>query len=255
MEHLFSYRNKSFRNLVKENINAILYTLIFHLVVLIILIFVKTEGLKNDHELGVLLEFEERTIEEILEDEMIEVPAEFIELIQQQRELASNRAVNANAEDAFNKEISTEDYMQQLLEEIEAGRDDEIIRDREEWRKVLEAGGYIEPVAETQDEEPEEYTGPTTITYQFEEEPLDRGKSFLKIPVYLCQGAGLVRVEARVARDGSVVSAEVQKPVEGADATCFANAAKEAALTSRFSVDPDAPEMHRVLITYTFIAQ
>ena len=49
---------------------AILYTLIFHLVVLIILVLIKVEGLKQEQELGIELEFEERTLEEILAEEV-----------------------------------------------------------------------------------------------------------------------------------------------------------------------------------------
>ena len=64
---------------------AILYTLIFHLVVLIILIFVRVEGLKNDRELGVELEFEEKTLEEILAEEVEEIPAEWLEQVMRQR--------------------------------------------------------------------------------------------------------------------------------------------------------------------------
>jgi hypothetical protein len=42
---------------------------------------------------------------------------------------------------------------------------------------------------------------------------------------------------------------------EGGDAACFSRAATEAALTSRFRVEPGAPERQKVLITYKFIAQ
>ena len=87
------------------------------------------------------------------------------------------------------------------------------------------------------------------------DDPKTRSKSFLAVPVYKCQGAGLVKVNAVVARSGEVIQAEVQKPVGGRDAMCFANAALEAALSSRFRVEQNAPERQRVLIIYTFIAQ
>jgi hypothetical protein len=256
MDDLFSNKKQSFKEFIRTHLEAILLTLIFHVVVLIILIFVKVEGLKDGRELGVLIDFEEKSIKEILDEENVEIPAEFMELIQQQRELASNRAVNVNADDPFNSEISTEEYLQKLLDEIEAGRDEEVIRDREKWREILEAGGYIEPVEESAEESGEEtYTGPTTITYEFLDAPLDRQKSYLTIPVYKCEGSGLVSVDAEVARDGSVIRADIRKPVEGADAECFARAATEAALSSSFAVAPGAPEKQQVVITYSFIAQ
>jgi len=256
MEEIFSNKKWSLKGFIKENRVALLLTLIFHLLVLNILIFVRVDRLKDGQELGVRIDFEDKTTKEILDEEQLEIPAEFMELINRQRELASNRAVNANDEDAFSNEISTNEYLQKLLDEIEAGRDDEIIKDREKWREILEAGGYIEPVKKEEAQEDDEtYSGPTTITYEFQEEPKSRGKSFLTIPVYKCEGAGLVRVDALVSRDGTVLSAEVRKPVQGLDAECFSRAATDAALTSRFRVDPGAPEKQRVLITYTFIAQ
>ena len=255
MADLFSYGKKGIKEFIRENQVAILYTLIFHVIVLIIMIFVKVEGLKNDQELGVLIDFEEKTIEEILEEEMVELPAKFLELIKEQRELASNRAVNVNAEDPFNQEISTEDYMKSLLDELEAGKDDDLIKEREKWKEILESQGYIEPQSEELDSDEKEYYGPTTITYEFKEEPLTRSKSFLAVPVYRCQGSGLVKVDAVVARDGTVSHAEVRKPIEGNDATCFAEAALEAVLTSRFRVAQNAPDRHKVLITYSFMAQ
>jgi len=256
MKDPFSYRDRGIKGFFKENLVPILYTLIFHVVILIVLVFVRIEGLKQEREEGVMINFEDKSIEERLEEEEIELPPDFIEMINRQRELASNRAVNANREDPFNQEISTDDYLQQLLDEIEAGREEDIIRDREKWREILESGGYIEPVPE-QEENPEDdqYAGPTTITYEFLEAPKDRGKSYLTIPVYKCQGGGLVKVEAEVARDGSVIRADIRGPVEGVDAGCFSVAAIQAALSSRFRVAPGAPERHRVLITYTFIPQ
>jgi len=58
-----------------------------------------------------------------------------------------------------------------------------------------------------------------------------------------------------VARDGSVLQAEVKEPIEGNDRVCFADAAREAVRSSRFKVDFNAPERHRAIITYTFVAQ
>ena len=49
MDELFHYGRKGIIRFFKENRVAILYTLIIHLVILIIMIFVKVEGLKKDH--------------------------------------------------------------------------------------------------------------------------------------------------------------------------------------------------------------
>ena len=255
MDELFSYGWSGIRKFLKKNLVAILYTLIFHLVVLIILIFVRVEGLKNDREVGIELEFEEKTIEEILADEDIDIPAEWIEQVMRERELSSNRAVNLNAENQFNEDISTNEYVQDLLEQIEMARAQEDREKLEELQAILASADYEPPAEETSTDDAGDYMGPTTITYEFIEEPTQRGKVLLTIPVYRCQGSGMVRVAIEVARNGNVTNASVMEPIEGADRVCFANAALAAARSSKFRIEINGPEKHRAVISYTFIAQ
>jgi len=254
MEELFQYGWTGLKKFVKENRVALLYTLIFHLVVLIIFVFVKVEGLKNHQELGIELEFEEKTIEQLLAEEDIEVPAEWIEEIMRQRELSSNRAVNLNAEDKFSEDISTREYVNDLLEQIEEARNQEDREKLEELQAILATADYEPPSSETE-EESAVYAGPTTITFEFLEAPLKRGKVELTVPVYRCQGSGVVKVEVIVAPDGSVREASVLQPILGSDRVCFADAALAAALTSTFRIELSAPAKHRAVISYSFVAQ
>ncbi|MCA1746398.1 MAG: hypothetical protein LC655_01780, partial [Bacteroidales bacterium] len=161
---------------------AILYTVIIHLVILIVMVLVKVEGLKQDKELGVMLDFtEEQTLEEIMDAENIDLPPEWIEHVFEARERASNRAVNLD--DAVNEEISTVDYVDELLEELESQKDEEFLEDREKWKEIISSYVYDEeqrvgqPAEDDQGEEP--YTGPTTITYEFIDPPKDRQKRSL----------------------------------------------------------------------------
>lgn len=233
---------------------AILYTLIIHLVVLIILVFIRVDGLKHDRELGIELEFEERTLESMLE-EMEEVPADWLEQLMRQRELSSNRAVNLNAENQFSEDISTDEYVQELLDQIEEARDMEDREKMEELQAILASADYVPPEAGGKEDERGEYSGPTTITFEFLEEPRSRGKVRLSVPVYRCQGSGLVRVQVSVAPDGSVREAQVLEPMEGSDRVCFADAALAAARSSQFRIELSGPAKHTAVITYTFIAQ
>jgi hypothetical protein len=170
-----------------------------------------------------------------------------------QREAASNRAVNLNTENRFSEELSTADYVKDLLDQIEQARNQEDRDKLEELQAILASADYVPPVPA--EEEEGEYTGPTTITYEFLEEPLQRGKVALTIPVYRFQGSGMVTVEIMVTRDGSVSDASVREPIEGADRVCFSEAALAAVLSSKFRIDFHAPERQRAVITYTFIAQ
>ena len=256
-DDLFSYGNRGIRDFVKRNIVAILYTLIFHVLVLIVLVFVKVEGLKQDRELGVVIDFTEEE-PETPEEETVEVPAEFMEQVYAARERASNRAVNLD--DRLNREISTEDYVDELKNELESQRDEEFLKNREKWEEILSRTVTEQEENNTtgEDEEGEEeqpFTGPTTITYKFLEQPLQRQKIDFTIPVYRCEGSGEVVVDIEVARDGRVVSADVASVKTDTDSNCFSRAAVRAALSSRFHSDFDAPKKHRGQITYQFIAQ
>lgn len=254
MEDLFSYGISGIKRFFKENLVAILYTLIIHLVVLIILVFIKVEGLKSNHELGIELEFEELTLESMME-EMVDVPADWLEQVMQQRELSSNRAVNLNAENQFSEDISTNDYVNELLDQIEEARNMEDREKMEELQAILASADYVPPALGAEAEESGEYSGPTTITFEFLEVPLNRGKVKLTIPVYRCQGSGLVRVQVSVSPDGSVREAQVLEPIEGSDRVCFADAAIEAARSSQFRIELSGPAKHTAVITYSFIAQ
>jgi hypothetical protein len=255
VNEVFSYGWKGIKRFLKENRISILYTLIFHLVVLIILIFVRVEGLKDGKELGVEIEFEEKSLEELLEEQEMEIPEEWLEEVLRQREAYSNRAVNVNEENQFTEDISTDEYVQDLLAQIEQARKEEDRERLEELQAILASADFVPPADTASEDSGDSYTGPTTITFEFLEPPRQRRKIFLTIPVYRCQGSGLVRVEVTVARDGYVRDARVKEPIEGNDQVCFADAALEAARTSRFRIDMNAPDRHRAVITYTFIAQ
>jgi hypothetical protein len=255
VDDLFSYGWKGIRRFIKANHIAILYTLIFHLVILIILIFVKVEGMKNRQELGVKIEFENKTTEEILEEQKTDVPQEWLEQVMRQREIASNRAVNVNAENQFKEDISTDEYVQDLLAQIEQARKESDRERLEELRAILASADFVPPSDSAMKDTGGDFNGPTNITFEFLDPPLQRGKVYLTIPVYRCQGSGLVRVQVTVNRDGTISDAEVREPIEDSDRICFSDAALEAARSSRFRIELNAPERQRAIITYTFIAQ
>ncbi len=255
MEELFLYGRSGIKKFFRKNLNSILYTLIFHLLVLIVLIFARVNVLKRGHELGIKLELKEKTVEDFMEEQEMEVPADWLEEVKRQREAASNRAVNLRAESGFNQDISTDDYVNDLLDQIDQARNEEDRDKLEELQAILAAADYEPPAEESIEEDQGEFTGPTTITYEFLNEPVQRKKVNLTIPVYRCQGSGLVRVEIIVASNGGVLSANIKGSIEGNDRVCFEDAALEAALSSRFRVDVNAPARHRAIVTYSFMAQ
>jgi hypothetical protein len=81
-------------------------------------------------------------VEEMLNDESIELPSEWIEHVFEARERASNRAVNVN--DAVNQDISTADYVNELLKELESQKDEAFLEDREKWKEIISSYVYDE---------------------------------------------------------------------------------------------------------------
>lgn len=256
MADLFSYGPRNIREFTKTNLVPILYTVIIHLVIAIVLVFLKVEGLKKDRELGVLLDFtEEVTLEDLMEQEEVELPPEWMEQVFEAREQASNRAVNVN--DEVNREISTEDYVNDLLNELEAQKDEDFLQDREKWKEIISSYVYEDepkPAAE-EDTAQEPFTGPTRITYEFREPPRNRQQRNLTVPVYRCEGSAMVTVDIEVEQNGTVSSARVARVESSRDSQCFIDAAQEAALSSMFRSDYNAPAKQKGQITYQFVAQ
>jgi len=254
-DRLFSFGPQSIREFVRRNHVALLYTLIIHLVVLIVLIFVKVDKLKETRELGVTLDFTEAAPDP-LEELPPEIPAEFIEQVLAAREAASNRAVNL--EDIEKENLSTDQFVRELIDELEAEKDEDFLRDREKWEEIIASHVYEEDTApDPKEEETEEepFSGPTTITIEFLEPPAGRGKRSLTIPVYRCEGSALVVVEIVVRQNGTVADARIVKTESVNDDPCFSDAALAAALSSTFARDNNAPGKQNARITYQFIAQ
>jgi hypothetical protein len=255
-DDLFSYGPRNLREFLKRNYIALLYTLIIHLVILIILVQVRVQGLKHDRELGVMLDFTEEVSEELPAEELPELPAEWLERVFEAREKASNRAVNLN--DIERENLSTDQYVQELLNELEAQKDEEFLKDREKWEDIISSYVYDEdPLPERREDETTEepFTGPTTITFEFLEPPLERTKHMLTIPVYRCEGSAIVVVDLVVGKNGSVNDARVVRTESVNQDPCFTAAALSAALSSTFQRRTDAPDKHAARITYQFIAQ
>jgi hypothetical protein len=75
------------------------------------------------------------------------------------------------------------------------------------------------------------------------------------VPVYKCEGSGLIEVSILVDQKGRVVHAEVVQQDAGIDGSCLAEAAINAALLTRFNADYTAAARQAGSITYHFIAQ
>ena len=97
----------------------------------------------------------------------------------------------------------------------------------------------------------EPFEGPTNIYYELEY----RYHRRLPVPVYKCEGAGMIEVKIVVDQSGRVVQVETEKSGQTANDICLAEAARNAALKTLFNADYDAPTRQTGKLIYHFIAQ
>lgn len=105
-------------------------------------------------------------------------------------------------------------------------------------------------VATTPPPEKESYNGPSVLSYDLG----GRKHLSLPLPVYQCLGGGDVTVQIEVNPRGYVTSALIRVSAS-VDNHCLYEAAKRAALRSRFTVDANAPAKQKGNIVYRFIPQ
>lgn len=95
-------------------------------------------------------------------------------------------------------------------------------------------------------------SGPALVYAELDNK--QREVSYLHVPVFTCEGSGVVVVRISVAASGKVSSAEVVSSNLTADVECLTNAARSAALKSAFSkISGNKTEGGK--ITYTFVRQ
>lgn len=95
------------------------------------------------------------------------------------------------------------------------------------------------------------YAGKTIISYFLD----GRKATRLPVPSYQCLGSGEVIVDIAVNQNGKVVTATVRTFTTPSGDNCLPDAARNAALRSRFAIDLKAPAQQKGYIMYKFIAQ
>ncbi|MCK4750594.1 MAG: hypothetical protein KAT15_26230 [Bacteroidales bacterium] len=235
---------------VQENATGILGTIAFHMVLILIFLIIKISTEKSRLENLIVVDFDEEQPEEQMET--MEPDPEFAErLARYLEEPRSNVPVNLARQ--IDQELSTEDYVRELEKDLDASKP-ESWKEMQERLKELEELDKEELSMESEDpdqKEAEPYEGPTNIYYELEY----RYHLRLPVPVYKCEGAGVIEVRIVVDQRGRVVQAEIEKTKEKENDICLAEAARNAALKTRFNADYDAPVRQVGKLIYHFIAQ
>lgn len=235
---------------IQENAIGILGTIAFHLVLILIFLIIKISTEKNRMEDLIVVDFDDTQLKEPVENESPD--PEFEERLA--RYLAEPRSnIPVNLARQIDRELSTENYVEELEQDLNANRPEEWQETKERLRELeeMQKEEMIMQGEETLQEPPAPYEGPTNIYYELQ----GRYHLRLPVPVYKCEGAGLIEVKIAVDQRGRVVQAETDKPGETANEICLAEAALSAAYGTRFNADYNAPLRQIGSITYHFIAQ
>lgn len=232
-------------DIYKRNINGIIATLIFHILLFTVLLVTKIGVKQEFKETEILIDFPEELIEKLQEikDESVENESgKYSD--NQLTNVASNKAVSAKNEifdEAYQKEL---EQAQRLVKDVSGQLSKEIptINDLSMPEEIVNEND-IEAFKD------KVYNGDSNVEYFLK----DRFHKRLPIPVYLAQKGGKVKVNIVVDRSGKVVKAE---PViqSGIDEQIL-SFAKTAALRTKFNPSTEAPQQQSGYITYNFIPQ
>jgi len=170
------------------------------------------------------------------------------------RNLANQPDVKINAEDYIDK------VKEELIKSGKLGKDNYI----DEQKKMNESRGDEklaignDTVLKKVNEKPRQSTemaanfkGPTRIYYDL----VGRTHLYLPIPIYKCQGSGLVVLGIEVDQYGNVQKAQVIDRESTASDPCLVETAVATALQSKFNPDVNSPRIQLGTLSYQFVAQ
>ena len=236
--------------ITKDDKAGLYFTIIFHLVVIIVLLVYQINTSIKREESFVLdfskqEEIEKRKKEEIFKKDVSKRIEEMLAAAQMSRSEIKNIAVDAGSHLKDDRNTDAEQLYkdaERLANELKKGQNAQ--EDAREETVEL-------PSKENKsDEKKKEYSGPSVVSYNLD----GRKASHLKIPAYRCYGCGDVTVIITVDPQGNVIGAKVLDEISSSD-SCLRSFAVRAARLSKFSASSSAPARQNGEILYRFIAQ
>lgn len=227
-----------------ENINGIIITILFHILVLLILNVSQFKVKDEYFEAEIIIDFPiETKIEKKLDQKLLENKTASN---QQQTNIASNKDLqNQTQRQTLSNEIDEEvEKAKQLSKEVS----------KQLKKEIPTIPDLKMPTKTTEGMNPDSikkklYTGDSNIEYSLE----NRYHLLLPIPVYLTQYAGVVKVIIQVNSNGTVTKAE--PIVENNINDLMLSYAKTAALKTKFNQVASQNGIQTGYIKYRFVAQ
>jgi hypothetical protein len=241
------------RIIFSDRLIGILVTVIFHLVLVIIFLSFKITSIQNLIDNLIMIDIEEPRVSELIINPPSAEDAQFDRYLSEYLESErSNVPVNVAAK--LNDQISTDKFVDEFTNELYSNRSEEMIRNQERLKELEEMESEKAVVAEgdsSKVSKPQVFNGKTNIFYSLK----DRYYLRLPVPVYKCEGSGIVEVRILVDQKGFVVNAQIPDLGDSMNEICLAEAAKTAAMSTRFNTDYGAPARQEGTITYYFQPQ
>jgi hypothetical protein len=239
------------RSFFINNINGILGTLVFHLLIIAIFMAARLSSVNQDDTSGIMINFDMAELPDI-EIPKPETRTAFEQYLD--NVLRSNMAVNEAEErplpDQFKNLDASEtreldQRVAEILQKASAGQMPVLPEFPEISMEVNK------PEEKKEQKKAEPYTGPTNIYYNLQ----GRRALWLPVPIYKCPDKGIVTVDVLVNQLGNVVQARVNKNPVNFNEECLFEAAISAALKARFDQNAGAPTRQAGTITFHFQPQ
>jgi hypothetical protein len=241
------------RKIFNDRLISILVTIIFHMVIVIIFLTLKVTSIQNLIDNIIMIDIEEPRVSELIINPPSAEDARFDQYLAEYLESErSNVPVNIAAK--IDEQISTNHFVDEVEDEMSLNRSEEMIKNQERLRELQEMESENAVIAEgdsSKVSKPQVFDGKTNIFYSLK----DRYHLRLPVPVYKCEGSGIVEVRILVDQKGFVVSVQIPDLGNSMNEICLAEAAKTAALNTRFNIDYRAPARQEGTITYYFQPQ
>ena len=241
-----------------NNINGILGTLIFHLLILVLFLSFKlSQNITHQELLDVKLEAEDAS--DLLKkmDQAEQEKTDKLNKIDLMADGMIRRNIGVNVTDKTEDEISTDKFIQQFAEQnkLEGFKRAENPQNTEEMKNENKDNNSIENTKLSDVQKPpgskQIYKGPTNIYYDLS----GRKVRYLPVPVYLCEGSGKVIIEIYINQNGEVISSSILKNQSSINDDCLYETAAYYASHTLFSEDHQAPPKQKGTITYIFVPQ
>ena len=169
------------------------------------------------------------------------------------------RNLSNKADPKVNADEYVDDVKDEMIRNGQLGKDN-FIEDQKRQKNNPppvrnEENAVIEEVGsqdnKTAEKKPLNYQGPTRILYSLER----RYHLRLPLPIYKCQGSGLVVLSIEVSQKGIVEKAVINNTESTTSDPCLIESAIAAALDSRFNSDLGSPKVQAGVLSYQFVAQ